>query len=551
MATSPSAESPAATLPRVLSRAGGGAADTERLRRIEAITDAALMHLDVQDLLVELLERVREIFEVDTAAVLLLEKGADDLVVTATSGIEQETRQRIRVPMGKGFAGRIAAEAAPVLIDDASNSEFLTPLLRERGIQTLIGVPLVSESRVIGVLQVGSLTARAFEPVDIEFLQLVADRVALAIEARRSNVERAAAVALQRSLIPDRLPSVPGLELAGRYLPAGAGGVGGDWYDVFTLPSGRVGVVMGDVLGRGLPAAVVMGRLRSALRAYALDTIEPGHVLERLDRKLQHFEAGQMTTVLYAVLDAELTGLQVSSAGHPLPMVSTQDGEVMTVDAPVDPPLGVDSGVHRRTTTIPFAAGTMLALFTDGLIERRDEPIPEGLARLRAALREGTAEQRCACAVSTMLGDTDPPDDVAVLVLHREDDGDTPPLHLRVPATATSLGRVRAALRRWLARVGVTDKRTFDVLLSVGEAAANVVAHAYGPGGGAIAIEVSSSGGVVLATVGDTGTWRKPRGENRGRGITIMERCADEMTVNTTDSGTEVRLSFHIGDDQP
>jgi anti-sigma regulatory factor (Ser/Thr protein kinase)/putative methionine-R-sulfoxide reductase with GAF domain len=535
----------------VLSEAGGAATDTERLRRIESITDAALMHLDVQDLLVELLERVREIFDVATATVLLSEPATNDLVVAATSGIEQDVRQRLRVPMGQGFAGKVAAQAAPVVLEDVDDdAEVLRPILKNRGIRTLVGVPLVSEGRVIGVLHVGSATPRSVDAVDVEFLQLVGDRVALAIEARRSNVERAAAAALQRSLIPDRLPSVPGLELAGRYLPAGAGGVGGDWYDVFTLPSGRVGVVMGDVLGRGLPAAVVMGRLRSALRAYALDTVEPGHVLERLDRKLQHFEAGQMTTVLYAVLDAELTTLQVSSAGHPLPMVSAPGGEVVTIDAPVDPPLGVDSGVHRRTTTIPFVAGTTLALFTDGLIERRDEPITEGLARLRAALGDGTAEQQCSSAVSTMLGDGDPPDDVALLVLHREDDGDIPPLHLRVPAIATSLGGVRAALRRWLARVGASEKRTFDVLLGVGEAAANIVAHAYGPGGGAITIEVSYKGGVVLATVSDTGTWRPPRGENRGRGITIMERCADEMTVSTSEAGTDVRLSFRTGSDQ-
>ena len=215
-------------------------------------------------------------------------------------------RQGVRVPMGEGFAGRIAAEVTPVVIEDVDHTDVLNPLLRERGVQTLVGVPLVVESRVIGVLHVGTVTPRRFEPDDVEFVQLVGDRVALAIEARRSNVERAAAAALQRSLIPDRLPAIPGLELAGRYLPAGAGGVGGDWYDVFLLPTGRVGVVMGDVLGRGLRAAVVMGRLRSALRAYALEAAEPGEVLERLDRKLQHFEAGQMTTVLYATLDTDL-----------------------------------------------------------------------------------------------------------------------------------------------------------------------------------------------------------------------------------------------------
>jgi anti-sigma regulatory factor (Ser/Thr protein kinase)/putative methionine-R-sulfoxide reductase with GAF domain len=530
---------------------GERANDAERLRRIESVTDAALMHLDVRDLLTELLERVREILEVDTAAVLLLDEVTNELVATAASGIEEEVRQGVRVPLGEGFAGRIAVEVTPVVIDDVDHSEVRNPVLRERGVQTLVGVPLVVESRVIGVLHVGSLTLRRFDPQDVQFVQLVGDRVALAIEARRSNVERAAAAALQRSLIPDRLPTIPGLELAGRYLPAGAGGVGGDWYDVFTLPSGRVGIVMGDVLGRGLRAAVVMGRLRSALRAYALDTPEPGEVLERLDRKIQHFEAGQMTTVLYAVLDAGLATLQVASAGHPLPMMSTPGSDVAVVVADVDPPLGVDSGVRRRTTTLELPPGAMLALFTDGLVERRGESITVGLERLRKALDAGSAEQRCATAIHLMLGDVDPQDDVALLVLRREDGGDCPPLQVRVPAVATSLALVRTALRRWLGVLGVGERDGFNIMLGVGEAVANVVSHAYGPGGGTVGVDMSCSAGDIVGTIRDTGRWRLPRGENRGRGINIMEKCADEVTVDTTEAGTVVRLLFHIAQAAP
>jgi anti-sigma regulatory factor (Ser/Thr protein kinase)/putative methionine-R-sulfoxide reductase with GAF domain len=520
--------------------------DIERLRRLESVTDAALTHLDVSDLLAELLERVRELLEVDTAAVLLLDEASGDLVATAASGIEEEVRQGVRVPMGEGFAGRIAADVTPVVIEDVDHSDVLNPILRERGIQTLVGVPLVVESRVIGVLHVGSVTARRFEPDDVEFIQMVGDRVALAVEARRSNVERAAASALQRSLIPDRLPAIPGLELAGRYLPAGAGGVGGDWYDVFVLPTGRVGVVMGDVLGRGLRAAVVMGRLRSALRAYALETTEPGEVLERLDRKLQHFEAGQMTTVLYAILDTDLATVSLSSAGHPLPMMSSRDAGVATVTAAVDPPLGVDSGVRRRTTTLDVPPGAVITLFTDGLVERRGESLTEGLERLRRALRAGSAEQRCATAIRTMLGGSDPADDVALLVIRREDNGDLPPLQVKVPAVATSLILVRTALRRWLSAMGVADRDEFNVMLAVGEAAANVVSHAYGPSGGVVDIDLSCTAGDIVATIRDSGRWRLPRGENRGRGINIMENCADEVSVDTTEAGTEVRLRFHL-----
>jgi signal transduction protein with GAF and PtsI domain len=238
-----------------------------RLRRIESVTDAALAHLDVEDLLVELLDRVRELLEVDTAAVLLLDSSGQQLVATAARGIEAEVRQGIHIPMGKGFAGRIAAERQPVIIEQVDHTNVLNPVLLEHGICSLLGVPLLSSGTVIGVLHVGTLAPHRFTDDDISLLQIVADRVAFATQARRAEVQRTAAAVLQRSLLPARLPVVPGLEFAARYVPAENGGVGGDWYDVFTLPTGWLCLVIGDVVGRGLGAADVMGRLRSALRA--------------------------------------------------------------------------------------------------------------------------------------------------------------------------------------------------------------------------------------------------------------------------------------------
>lgn len=528
------------------SRTGAGPSDAERLRRIEAVTDAALAHLDVSDLLVELLDRVREILEVDTAAVLLVDRDTDELVATAAVGIEDEVRMGVRIPMGEGFAGQVAASVEPLVLEQVDPSTVHNPLLWEKGIVTLAGVPLVSESRVIGVLHLGSLTPRTFSPEDINLLQMVGDRVALAVQSRRSNVERAAAAALQRSLIPTRLPTIPGLELAARYLPASAGGVGGDWYDVFPLPSGRIGVVMGDVIGRGLAAAVVMGRLRSALRAYALDSPDPAEVLERLDRKVQHFEAGQMTTVLYGVLDAALTTMAVSAAGHPLPVAMVGEGPAVSIDATVDPPLGVVSGVRRHSCAVALVPGSILALFTDGLIERRGESIEDGLERLRNALSPVSATEACAGVIAELIGDADPADDAALLVIRREVADRTRPLHLEVPAVPTSLGHIRAALRRWLSTIGAGDNETFNVLLAVGEATGNAVEHAYGPGGGTLRVEMTCSAQAITATVRDSGRWRSPRGENRGRGLGIIENCTDEMSMVRTASGTEVCMRFRI-----
>jgi putative methionine-R-sulfoxide reductase with GAF domain len=403
----------------------------ERLRRLKSVTDAALTNLDVEDLLAELLTRVRDVLDVDTAAVLLIDQASGDLVATAASGLEEEVRQGVRIPMGAGFAGRIAAEVRPIVIEDVEHADVYNPILRDKGIRSLLGTPLVIEGRVIGVIHVGSLSTRRFDPEDVDLLQTVASQVALAVEARRSNVERAAAVALQRSLIPSRLPPVPGLELCARYLPAHDGGVGGDWYDVFRLPGDHVGVVMGDVVGRGLAAAVVMGRLRSALRAYALEVLDPAIVLERLDRKIQHFEPGQMTTVLYGVIDPTLTTLEISSAGHPLPVVAGPRSTAL-VDDNVDRPLGVSTEQHRHNSTIELRPGGVVALFTDGLVERRGEVLDQGLERLCAAITLESAERSCRAAIAALVPDHGWADDAALLVIRRGDVTTDRPGHLDV-----------------------------------------------------------------------------------------------------------------------
>lgn len=394
--------------------------DTEQLRRLEALTDQALAHLDLEGLLDELLDRVTELLKVDIAVVLLLDAATDELVATAAKNLEEEVRHGIRVAVGEGFAGRVFVSRQPMVVERVDGSNVVSPIIRRQGIRSLLGVPLMVSGEVIGVLNVGTRQYRRFDENDIQLLQAAADRVALATQARRADVERVAAAALQRSHLPARLPTVPGLELAGRYLPGDGGGVGGDWYDVFRLPDGRTGVAIGDVVGRGMPAAVVMGRLRSALRAYALETYDPADVLERLDRKAQHFEAGQMTTVLYMVLEPESPQVTLSSAGHLLPLRAMPGGGVDTVDVPVDPPLAaLRTAVARRSSAVTLPEGAVLLVFTDGLVERRGEPLPEGLERLRVALSASPPSTVCSDVLFAMLGGQGPPDDVALLALRR------------------------------------------------------------------------------------------------------------------------------------
>ncbi|MFE9914451.1 PP2C family protein-serine/threonine phosphatase [Micromonospora sp. NPDC005553] len=391
----------------------------ERLRRIEAITDAALSGLNIAELLDELLERVRDLLKVDTATILLLDDHTGELVATAAKGLEEEVRRGFRIRVGRGFAGRVAATRTPVTIDNVTPDDVVNPILLATGIRALLGVPMLVNGNLVGVLHVGSLALRRFGPDDVRLLQLVADRAGLAGQARAQVLDRQAALALQRSLLPGRLPDIPGLDLAARYVPGHDLGIGGDWYDVFTLPSGWLGAVIGDVSGHGLPSAVVMGRIRSALRAYALDTDDPATALTSLDRKIHHFEAGSLTTAVYALIAPDRTTVHLSSAGHLPPLLAVPGHPTRPVNLTVDRPLGVGRPtVDRRTTVLDLPPGAALVLYTDGLVERRSEVIDTGIQRLADAVKSGPAEALCDHIMITTAEER-PNDDIALLVIRR------------------------------------------------------------------------------------------------------------------------------------
>ena len=390
----------------------------EKLRDIQSITDAALSALDPQALLEALVGRVKDALQADTAAVLLLDRPSGQLVATAASGLEEEVRQGVRIPLGRGFAGRIAAEDRPVILAEVDHTTVINPILLDKGIRSLMGAPLRAGGVVIGVLHVGTLTPRAFTSDDSALLQVAADRAALAVQAVNAQMDRAAAAALQHSLLPSDLPAVGGLELAARYVP-GSGHVGGDWYDVFVLPSGEVCVVIGDVAGTGLKAAVIMGRMRSALRAYALQTTDPAEVLDRLDHKMRHFEPQAMATVLYAVFTPSLNQLNISCSGHLPPLIAVPGQPVVPVEVFRDLLIGVPGTAPRRTKTLTVPAGGLLCFYTDGLVERRDRPIDDGIARLSAALTATDPETGCALVMGGMADYVSHDDDVALLLLRR------------------------------------------------------------------------------------------------------------------------------------
>ena len=401
----------------------------DRLRDIESVTDAALSRLDEQGLLNALVERVKEVLQADTAAVLLLDERTGQLVATAASGIEEEVRQGVRIPLGTGFAGRVAESRQPVILTRVDHTTVRNPLLIDRGIKSLLGVPLLAGGKVIGVLHVGSLSGRTFSDSDAGLLQLAADRAALALHSLMAQDDALATVALQRSLLPTALPAVPGLGLAARYV-TGAGAVGGDWYDVFVLPDAKLAIVVGDVAGSGLEAAVIMGRMRSALRAYVLENADPAAALRMLDRKIQYFEPGAMATVLYGLYTPRTGEFTVSSAGHLPPILAAPGRQAGALPVDPDPPIGTGDDPRRRTATIVIPPGALLCCYTDGLIERRGQLLDQGIGELAAVLAtvlaagprtaaKPTEENACAQIMRILVGNTPAQDDIAVLVLSR------------------------------------------------------------------------------------------------------------------------------------
>ena len=393
--------------------------ETDLLANLLAVTDSALTKLSVEDLEIEVLERVRAVLDADTATVLLRDGSSDYLVAHAASGLEEEVREGFRVRIGTGFAGTIAARRAPMALDRVEPSTVVNPILWEKGLHSLLGVPLISEDDVIGVLHVGRLDGRPFHDDDVALLEVAAERVAGATIARRLAIEAAASGLLERSLMPTRFPEIDGFEFAGRYVAAEARTIGGDWYDTFTVPDGRLWMIVGDVVGHGLTAAVVMGRVRSALRAYALLGGGPAEVLELADLKVQHFEIGTMVTVLAAVAAPPYDRVEFASAGHPPPILAVPNADPEMAPIDVDPPLGAFPDITRRSTSVDLPLGGVLLLYTDGLVERRGESIYQGIEKLCAATPLDHPERVCQSVMHHMVGGQAAEDDIAMLAVRR------------------------------------------------------------------------------------------------------------------------------------
>jgi PAS domain S-box-containing protein len=364
--------------------------------------------------------------------------------------------------------------------------------------------------------------------------------------ARAYARDHEVAATLQRTLLPERLPAIVGLSLEGRYLPATTEtAIGGDWYDAVELDDTSVALVVGDVVGHGPRAAAVMGQLRNACRAYALLGSPPAETFAHLNRLLAADDRDVMATAFYVIVDRETGAIEYASAGHP-PALVVDEGNSRFLEGGRSVPLGTTDPVTYRAARDRLAVGSTLLLYTDGLVERRGVALEERLQGLARAAADARGELSEVCDVLlSEIGPEGVPDDVALLAVRLEPADAR--LALRLAADPIVLTALRRRLGRFLDAVGATAQERYEITLTVCEAAANAIEHAYGPADAEFELEVMLEGDRVCAVIRDTGTWRKqPRASSdgtRGRGLGIIQGLMDNVEISRSDAGTTVSMS--------
>ncbi|HET9102279.1 MAG TPA: GAF domain-containing SpoIIE family protein phosphatase [Solirubrobacteraceae bacterium] len=395
----------------------------DRTRRLEAILMAGLAPGEFDDALRSLMQTAEGILPGNRADLLLLDEN-DQLEPRASVGEAGVGTERGRSPavrarsaVAQPLLEKIARTGESVLVSDlAASATGLLPPSADTG--SLIGVPLRIEGRVVGVLAARGAGADCFSDVDLRLLEVVGERIALAVGHAGLRVrEQRLAETLQRSLLPQQLPTVPGFEVAARY-DAHTAEVGGDFYDVLALGEGRIGVAIGDVTGKGLRAAAAMGRMRGGLHAYAIEDAPPAQVLGRLGRLA---EAGEeLATAQYVVIDPDGRA-ELSSAGH-LPPLLIENGEAryLEVEGAQSAALGLRDDT-RSSGLFAIAPGGLLILYTDGLVEQQRD-VEQGMRDLAAAaqrVHECAPDVVCTRLLEELAPQGRHRDDVALLVVRR------------------------------------------------------------------------------------------------------------------------------------
>ncbi|MFE9499356.1 SpoIIE family protein phosphatase [Streptomyces collinus] len=418
----------------------------------------------------------------------------------------------------------------------------LTPLADDTGAGVLLDHP---DGPLACWIDLGE--HRPFTAEDQLLLSLLAGHLAQGlVRAHQIDQQRETALALQRAILgPAQLPD----GFAVRYEPATRPlEVGGDWYDTVALTDGRIGIVVGDCVGRGLQAASVMGQLRSACRALMLQDPSPARTLMALDQFAASVPGALCTTVFCGVLNPGTGELTYSSAGHPPGILAHPDGTTHLLEEGRSLPLAVRPGIQRPQTSCTLPSRATLLLYTDGLVERRRRPLSDGIDQAGDAVQQGrdVPVDDLATQVMARLAPDGGYDDDVALLLYRH----PAPLQVSFPAESGQLAPVRKALRSWLAQCELPPGDVQNVLVAAGEACANAIEHGHRDAPGqAVRLRAEALVDHLRLTVADSGLWKVPQPErntHRGRGITLMRAMMQQVTITPGPSGTTVDMQMRI-----
>jgi PAS domain S-box-containing protein len=366
---------------------------------------------------------------------------------------------------------------------------------------------------------------------------------AAALAQETARQEHRIAEELQRSLLPERSFTSDLLEVSAYYQPGVSGtDVGGDWYDVIDLGAGRTALVIGDVMGRGVRAAAVMGQLRAAVRAYARLDLAPSDVLELMDATVRDLDGEQIVTCLYAVCDPAEQVLVYANAGHPPPLLVSRDGEVHRLDGALGSPLG-DASARLQEERVRVGWGTTVVLYTDGLVERRDSDLDSGIDALARHLVEqlpgidGLAEQ-----IAAAMCPSGADDDMAVLVAKLPDHvGMTAQMTLAVPSDEAGAATARQAVAEALGAWRIAPEAADDTVLLASELVTNALVHGRPPV--VLGLRLTADEVVLEVTDGASFVPRTRRAtpdDEHGRGLQIVSALADRWGTRVTGTGKSV-----------
>lgn len=461
--------------------------------------------------------------------------------------LDHEVSEGLTATAGDVCVSEVTAEPHIASVRDRVTAEHLGTV--EADGQQIV-VPLTtSEGNPIGGICLWAPMAATAPSGDAVFSQLLRLAGVALEKATQLEYEHRLVLELQRSLLPRTVPKVPGATVSARYRPASVGvDVGGDWYDIFALPAGKFAFVLGDVAGHGVHAASIMGQVRMALRAYAMETEDPAEVVSRLNRLMTQLHTSEFTTLILCIWDPPTRTAQLVRAGHLPPLLVGEDGAAL-VETTGSVPIGVDMLSTYATDRIVVEPGTALMLFSDGLVERRGESLDAGLARLTALANEfdGHLDGLCDRLLANLAGRAIE-DDVALLGIMVEATS-AERIRFDLNADQAGLPDVWERLGNWLHEHGASDRESEELLAMARETAADAVERSTPDDATRLRITAAIVGRSVDIVIEDVHPGEEDITGPHTRGLALMRSLSDSFEVRHHRQGAAIVIRRRIRED--